>query len=520
MSEQDGRESSTKQRRSRKINITNQQNGKQSHTTQRPVKDDTDAWKEYWKAQGQLWRMEPEIDTERQQYLNQRRSIKPNIEHGIYSFRDIEPKLTRADIEWLLATHENGRGPVYWKDESQRERDGLDLRGADLHQANLSGLPLAQMRGGLKMGLELFDATEEQRNMAAVQLQGANLWGAQLQGAILAAVQLQGAILREAQLQGADLFVGQLQKTDLFGAQLQGADLLGAQLQGADLFAVQLQKAILSDAQLQKVRMFGAQLQEAHFGSALLQGADLGGAQLQGADLSRAQLQGANLCKTNLDQATLDQITFSNQEYGSARLANINWGEVNLAVIDWEHVRELGDEQVAHEEKDSEGKRKVKQTRIYQYKEAVRANRQLAVVLRDQGLNEEADHFAYHAQLLQRTVWRLQGRELKYILSWFLYLLAGYGYRPLRTLLIYFLLIGGFAFGYYKVTHMLHAQPYPLAWYEALILSLSSFHGRGFFQPVQSLGDPVAVLASIEAVFGLLVEISFIATFTQRFFGK
>ena len=48
---------------------------------------------------------------------------------------------------------------------------------------------------------------------------------------------------------------------------------------------------------------------------------------------------------------------------------------------------------------------------------------------------------------------------------------------------------------------------------------LRSLHGRGFFQPLQSLGDPIAALAAIEAVIGLLIEISFIATFTQRFFG-
>ena len=59
-----------------------------------------------------------------------------------------------------------------------------------------------------------------------------------------------------------------------------------------------------------------------------------------------------------------------------------------------------------------------------------------------------------------------------------------------------------------------------LPWYEALILSVSSFHGRGFFQPLQTLGDPVAIIASVEAVFGLFIEVAFIATFTQRFFGK
>ncbi len=44
------------------------------------------------------------------------------------------------------------------------------------------------------------------------------------------------------------------------------------------------------------------------------------------------------------------------------------------------------------------------------YRTAVRANRQLTTVLRGQGLNEEANHFAYRAQLLQRVVWRLKGR--------------------------------------------------------------------------------------------------------------
>jgi hypothetical protein len=32
-------------------------------------------------------------------------------------------------------------------------------------------------------------------------------------------------------------------------------------------------------------------------------------------------------------------------------------------------------------------------------------------------------------------------------------------------------------------------------------------------------GDPVAILAAGEALLGPLIEISFIATFTQRFFG-
>ncbi len=41
-----------------------------------------------------------------------------------------------------------------------------------------------------------------------------------------------------------------------------------------------------------------------------------------------------------------------------------------------------------------------------------------------------------------------------------------------------------------------------------------------FVTKVSSTGDPVAILAAIEAIIGLLIEISFIATFTQRFFGS
>ena len=42
----------------------------------------------------------------------------------------------------------------------------------------------------------------------------------------------------------------------------------------------------------------------------------------------------------------------------------------------------------------------------------------------------------------------------------------------------------------------------------------------GFFAASFQSGDPQAGFAALEAVFGLLIEISFIATFTQRFFGS
>jgi hypothetical protein len=57
-------------------------------------------------------------------------------------------------------------------------------------------------------------------------------------------------------------------------------------------------------------------------------------------------------------------------------------------------------------------KRKDDLTRILEYANAVLANRQVATVLRSQGLSEHADRFAYHAQLCQRRLLRLQRHYL------------------------------------------------------------------------------------------------------------
>ena len=425
----------------------------------RPLHDDKEAWKTYWQKQGQPWRTEPEIGLERQTYLTERLGIKPDIKQGIYPFKGIS--LSRADVEWLLAMHENGRGPVIWDEEKDKpehdRRTGLDLRGANLRQVNLSRLPLAHMRGGLTDD-EWLRVTKEQRSMAAVQLQQAALQGAKLQRANLNKAQLQGAILLQAQLQEANLNKAQLQEADLSEVELQGATLREAQLQGADL-------------------------REAH-----------------------------------LEGVRLNNATLSDEKYGTVLLADIKWGQVNLSVIDWEHTKELGDEQVARQEKDSEGERKDKQTRLDEYKNAVRANRQLVVVLQDQGLNEVADHFTFRAQLLQRVVLRWQKQYGRWFFSGFLGALTGYGYRLWHIFVAYGLLICLFATVYYF-------NPVPnlhLTWYQqvgwALVVSLTAFHTRTttIYTPDMLLGGVVA----LEGILGLVSEALFLAMLIQRFFGK
>ena len=55
----------------------------------------------------------------------------------------------------------------------------------------------------------------------------------------------------------------------------------------------------------------------------------------------------------------------------------------------------------------------------------MRANRQLAVALEAQGLNEDAGSFAYNAQLLQQQVLLRQRKFGAYLFSRFLDALAG-----------------------------------------------------------------------------------------------
>src|SRR6266851_4054604 len=256
----------------------------------RPSNDDRAAWLAYWQEQNQPWRTEPEISPERRAELEKRRALVPDIEKGIYPFKGM--KLDRADVEWLLATHEGG--PVNWSNEKEREREGLDVRGADIQQADLRRLPLTRLRGGLTFD-EGRKATEEQRNSAVVLMRGADLREAQLEGASLNEAQLESANLFRAQLEGANLSWAQLEGADLFRAQLEGADLREAQLEGANLSGANLNGANLRNALLSGADLSGAQLRGANLRGAQLEGADLFRAQLEGADLFRAQLEGANL---------------------------------------------------------------------------------------------------------------------------------------------------------------------------------------------------------------------------------
>src|SRR5215469_4697867 len=116
-----------------------------SDPSNHPSLEDPASWKSYWHAQNQSWRTEPEIATERHAYLTACLGTPPDVPQGIYPFKAVQ--LSRADVEWLLVRHEGG--PVDWSKASEREREGIDVRGADLRDVDLRGLPLACLVGGL-----------------------------------------------------------------------------------------------------------------------------------------------------------------------------------------------------------------------------------------------------------------------------------------------------------------------------------------------------------------------------------
>src|SRR6266487_2366510 len=259
-------------------------------------------------AQGQPWRTEPEIDEERQKYLAERRSIKPDIEQGIFPFKDI--KLSRSDVEWLLVTHENGRGPVDWNEESQRERKGLDLRGADLRGAKLQNLPLARLYGGLNEDEGL---VYEKLSEAGVQLEEAILSRAHLEGALLTSANLMRANFEEGYLEKANFTYALGEKAVFLRSHLEMAKFNDANLEEANFGWTFMQKAFFLEADLKRASFSEAHLEEANFTGSQMEVVNFTGAYLNNAILGALEvehfgphLEGARFYSAHLEGAALN----------------------------------------------------------------------------------------------------------------------------------------------------------------------------------------------------------------------
>jgi uncharacterized protein YjbI with pentapeptide repeats len=313
------------------------------------------------------------------------------------------------------------------------------------------------------------------------------------------------------------------------GLDLRGADLSGLDLQELPLAYIQgglsgkwWIEAKLEEREAATINMAGANLQKAHLEGAVLRRANLRNtnlesAHLEGADLYRTHLEGAYLrnaylggtClqRTYFDTATsFEDVSIQDSKFGTAKFADTYWNDMHVLNINWSQIKVLGDEYQAEESRE-----------LKDFRRAVRAYRQLAIVLQSQGLNEEASRFAYRAHVLQRKVYWYQREIWRYLFSLFLGLFTGYGYKPLRAFISYLIVIGLFMLIYHTLGVVYGPH---LKWEESLVVSMTAFHGRGFFPEQFKPSDPQALVAAIEAFVGLLIEVTFIATLTKRLFGN
>jgi len=287
----------------------------------------------YWRKQGQHWRIMPEISQDRQSQLTQRLQIVGDIRKNVFPLKDVEPKLTRADIEWMLFYIENEGSEQTRRDHLKHKR--LDLSGADLRTLDLSFLPLSHVRFGPHI-YEWGQLTIEQQDSAGARLDDCNLYKTALRNTYLCGVHLERAHLRYAQLQGAhirgatlshavlshahleraNLANARLQKADVRKASLQGADLNDAVLEGADF-----SEARLDGAELRNIKADGTNFRFAHFEKGDLSGSMLSNTYLHDAHLEQANLRRVHLEASNLTLARLDEADLTDAHLERANMS-------------------------------------------------------------------------------------------------------------------------------------------------------------------------------------------------------
>jgi hypothetical protein len=308
-----------------------------------------------------------------------------------------------------------------------------------------------------------------------------------------------------------------------------GVDLRGAVLDHIDLHSLPLTRMKGGLTWYERGEDVPADKTLWEAASVKMRGADLHKTHLERADLFWAHLEGANLAGVYFDPITdLVGLHLGGGKPGAAKVADLHWNEANLAVVPLKSIDMLGDERCATESKLATGEQKPLELRTIETRDAIRANRQLAAVLQSQGLNDLANHFTYRAQRLDAQMLGLElrdrelglrqrlGKVAALVFSKTLNGLAGYGHKPQYALGWYLATLTSFALAYWFLGFS------SLGWTGlrgGVLLSLNAFHGRAFSPGGVTVQDWWSVLPAIEAVVGLFIEISLIATFTRRFLG-
>ncbi len=209
-------------------------------------------------------------------------------------------------------------------------------------------------------------------------------------------------------------------------------------------------------------------------------------------------------------EAILDDVTID----GTTRLLGVRWNGAPLDNIQWSQAHKLGDEPDQHELAQRSARK-----RAEAYRRAARSYHGLAAALQAQGLATTASAYRVREMVMERKALRSERNYGGWLLNVILDAVAGHGEKPGRIFIAYLVVVLSFAAAYLGVTHFVETGLSHLSWDEALVLSLTSFHGRGFFPGFLSLGDWVSRIAALEAVIGLFIELILIATFSRRFLG-
>lgn len=463
--------------------------------------------------------------------------------------------LKGADVFWLAARTSAGANELHAvATAAQRILDSVLPIGFDasvrLNMLHIEGAQLnnAQLRGAIlnhahMEGASLYSAHLEDSTLNETHLEDSTLSEAQLDGAYLGGAWLRRSILHKVHLQRATLIDAHAEGAVIYDAHLEGATLDRAHLEGSFLFSTHMEGASLTEAHLE-----GANLIATHLESASLTGAHLEGKSMPAEEVARIHqwewaedrpgvVPPADMRRAYFDRGTvLDNVTLGTAEFGAVRLADVRWGEANLAVVGWTHTAhgffrlrkrteaiKLGDEREAGNSKMHDGFFEVKPKDevgwLNGYRDAVRANRQLATVLRSQGLNEDADRFSYKAQTLQQEVLRRQGNIGGYAFSLLLWALSGYGYRLWRIAVAYGVVLLTFAVIFLALgVHSHPGEPGIQALWDSLLVSLSAIHGRTMFEQLGAW-TLAAWFAAVESVVGIVIEGVFVAMLIQRFFA-
>jgi hypothetical protein len=97
-------------------------------------------------------------------------------------------------------------------------------------------------------------------------------------------------------------------------------------------------------------------------------------------------------------------------------------------------------------------------------------------------------------------------------------LLTGHGERLGRIVIAWISLNVLFSTIYWGISVIVPGAS-PLPYLTAVVLSITSFLGRGYLPPSITLDNLSVGVSVVEAIIGFVIEVTFIAAFSRRFLG-